>query len=128
MGGKHKGYDYNNLFAGLKKTKVVHAVLYGENRYQLLTCARELSFENITLCDTFAFAVRIAAMKATQGQIVLLSPASASFDEFAGYEERGDAFIEIVESLKTEEEQAGDVAEPTDVLSNDDDTRCDELE
>lgn len=128
LGGKHKGYDYKNLFAGLKKTKVVHAVLYGENRYQLLACARELSFENITLCDTFAFAVRIAAMKATQGQIVLLSPASASFDEFAGYEERGDAFIEIVESLKKEEGQAGEIAAPTDVLSNDDDTRCDELE
>ena len=38
-------------------------------------------------------------MKAERGQTVLLSPASASFDEFVGYEERGDKFAEIVKSL-----------------------------
>ena len=104
LGGKNKGYDYKKLFAALKKTKIVHAVLYGENRYQLLTCARELAFDSVTVCEAFAFAVRVAAMKAKEGQIVLLSPASASFDEFASYEERGDAFAKIVKSLagKTE--------------------------
>jgi UDP-N-acetylmuramoylalanine--D-glutamate ligase len=33
-------------------------------------------------------------------EIVLLSPACASFDQFKNFEERGDMFIEIVESLK----------------------------
>ena len=38
-------------------------------------------------------------MQAKRGQTVLLSPASASFDAFAGYEERGDRFVEIVQSF-----------------------------
>ncbi len=99
LGGKHKGYDYRALFSGLEGSKVRHAVLYGENRYALLKCARECNFTQITLCEGFEFAVRVAAIKATRGQTVLLSPASASFDEFTSYEERGDKFVEIVRSL-----------------------------
>ena len=99
LGGKNKGYDYGKLFSFLPKTKVVHAVLYGENRFALLKAAREYNFEKITVCDGFDFAVQVAALKATSGQTVLLSPASASFDQFANYEERGDKFVEIVRSF-----------------------------
>ncbi len=99
LGGKNKGYDYQKLFAVLKKSKVTHVVLYGENRYALLKSAREQGYESFTLCDRFAFAVQVAALLAKRGQVVLLSPASASFDEFASYEERGDKFVEIVRSL-----------------------------
>ncbi len=102
LGGKNKGYDYSKLFSLLKKSKVFHAVLYGENRYALLKSAREQSFESVTVCETFAFAVRVAAMLATSGQCVLLSPASASFDEFASYEERGDAFVKMVRAMQKE--------------------------
>ena len=100
LGGKNKGYDYAKLFIALKNSNVVHAVLYGENRYVLLKNAREQGFESVTVCETFAFAVKITTMLARRGQTVLLSPASASFDEFTSYEERGDAFVEIVRSLK----------------------------
>ncbi len=103
LGGKNKGYDYAALFSALSSSNVVHAVLYGENRHELYKCAREQSFERITLCDKFEFAVRVAAMIATSGQTVLLSPASASFDEFASYEERGDTFVRIVHSLGEEQ-------------------------
>lgn len=100
LGGKHKGYQYRQLFSVLPKTKVVHAVLYGENRYVLLKNAKESGYEKVTLCDKFAFAVQVAALKAQPGQAVLLSPASASFDEFINYEERGDKFVEIVRSME----------------------------
>lgn len=100
LGGKNKGYDYSRLFSVLKKSSVVHAVLYGENRYELLKCAREQTFERVTICDRFEFAVNIAAMIAKSGQTILLSPASASFDEFASYEERGEAFVQIVRGLE----------------------------
>ena len=100
LGGKNKGYDYNKLFAELKGSKVVHAVLYGENRFALLKAAREEEFDGFTLCGGgFSFAVQIAALKAERGQAVLLSPASASFDEFGSYEERGERFAEIVHRL-----------------------------
>ena len=100
LGGKNKGYDYGKLFSAIKKSKVIHTVLYGENRYALLKSAREQGFESFSLCDRFEFAVRVASLIAKRGQVVLLSPASASFDEFASYEERGERFVEIVRSLQ----------------------------
>lgn len=103
LGGKNKGYDYSRLFAHLKNAKVVQAVLYGENRFELIKSAKEQGFDKVSLCTNFSFAVRIAHMLAMRGQAVLLSPASASFDEFASYEERGDAFVEIVRSFEKTE-------------------------
>lgn len=121
LGGKHKGYDYGKLFAALGASKVVHAVLYGENRFALLKSAREHSFDKITMCEGFEFAVRVAALKAVKGQTVLLSPASASFDEFASYEERGDKFVEIVRSLCKKDESAT-TAQPTYQTAEDEET------
>ena len=95
------------MFAILPKSKVVHAVLYGENRFSLLKSARACNYDSVTLCDGFDFAVRIAALKAKEGQNVLLSPASASFDEFANYEERGEAFVAIVQSFAKQGEEEG---------------------
>ncbi len=108
LGGKNKGYDYKKLFSQLKESKIVHAVLYGENRYSLLRSALDCAFHSLSLCDDFDFAVRVAAMKAQKGQAVLLSPASASFDQFASYEERGDRFVEIVRSFGGEYAEQGE--------------------
>ena len=100
LGGKDKGYDYEKLFAALRGGRVVRAVLYGENRYALLSAAKEKGYSEVFLCPAFDDAVRLARMLATEGQTVLLSPASASFDAFSGYEERGDRFCEIIKSFK----------------------------
>ena len=118
LGGKNKGYDYAKLFAVLSSTKVVHAILYGENRYALLKSAREQGYGKLTLCEGFDFAVRIAAMKAEKGQAVLLSPASASFDEFASYEERGDRFVEIVRSFE-DQNKAEEITSIVDAIGED---------
>ena len=102
LGGKDKGYDYTPLFTALNNSKVVHAVIYGENRFKMLDCATRAQFVSFSLCGDFDTAVHLASYIAKEGQSVLLSPASASFDEFAGYEERGDAFIKLVEGMKNE--------------------------
>lgn len=98
LGGKDKGYDYDVLFQKLKESRVIHAVLYGENRFKLLASAVKSGFMQVTLCAGFDLAVKIASMTAKPGDCVLLSPASSSFDQFAGYEERGDRFAELVAS------------------------------
>lgn len=100
LGGKDKGYDYTPLFMSLAKSKVVHAVLYGENRFKLLESAVKSGFFTFSLCADFVTAVFLARRVAKNGQSVLLSPASASFDEFTSYEERGEAFVKLIEGLK----------------------------
>ena len=102
LGGKDKGYDYDKLFAKIRDSRVVHAVLYGENRFKLLNGAVKNNYSQITLCADFEIAVKIASMTAKRGQCVLLSPASSSFDRFSNYEERGEKFEEIVKSLESE--------------------------
>ncbi|MDE6790878.1 MAG: UDP-N-acetylmuramoyl-L-alanine--D-glutamate ligase, partial [Clostridia bacterium] len=97
-----KGYDYAPLFEALIKSRVVHAVIYGENRFKMLDSAVGAGFYSFSLCAEFETAVHLAMFLAKPGQSVLLSPASASFDEFAGYEERGDAFTKLVEGLSDE--------------------------
>ena len=51
------------------------------------------------MCETLEDTVKIAKKIARKGQIVLFSPASASFDMFKNFEERGDKFKEIVNNL-----------------------------
>lgn len=99
LGGKDKGYEYEPLFEALKSTSVVHAVIYGENRFRMLNAAMKEGFTGISLCDEFITAVRLAQLIAKPGQNVLLSPASSSFDSFANYEERGEAFRQMVEQI-----------------------------
>lgn len=99
LGGKDKGDDYVPLFEGLSATPVIHAIIYGENRFKMLNAAIKAGFVGFSLCSEFNTAVKLAQFISKPGQCVLLSPASSSFDSFLNYEERGDAFREIVEKI-----------------------------
>ena len=110
LGGKDKGYSYEPLFEAVKNSGVVHAVLYGENAFRILNAAVKSGFTSVTLCRPFDLAVRVAFLTAKRGQNVLLSPASASFDSFRSYEERGDRFAEVLH-IPTEERKGAAGAE-----------------
>lgn len=99
LGGKDKGYDYDDLFRAILQSQVVHAVITGETRAMMVESATRVGFHDFTVCDNFEKSVRIASMQCKDGGAVLLSPAASSFDQFSGYEERGDVFTEIVEGL-----------------------------
>ena len=58
--------------------------------------AKKSAFENISTHKLFYDAVKSAYNYAKDGDIVLLSPACASFDEFTSYAERGEAFVKII--------------------------------
>lgn len=103
LGGKDKGYSYEPLFEEIKNSGVVHCVIYGENAFKILSAALKTGNTALTLCRPFDLAVRVAYFMAHEGQNVLLSPASASFDAFASYEERGERFKEIMNALSEEE-------------------------
>jgi UDP-N-acetylmuramoylalanine--D-glutamate ligase len=98
VGGRNK----NNSFVGLAKEieeKVKTVVLFGEAADEIRSALSDRKVEMIQVVD-LPEAVEEAAKIALPGEVVLLSPACASFDQFQNYEERGDAFIALVERLK----------------------------
>jgi len=96
-GGEAKGQGFDPL-GEAAAASVRAAFLIGEDADLIAE-----SFEGIvdySRCESLEAAVAAAAETAAEGEVVLLSPACASFDQFAGgYQERGDEFRRIVQSL-----------------------------
>jgi UDP-N-acetylmuramoylalanine--D-glutamate ligase len=101
LGGSLKGSDFDAL-AGPVAERCRAAFLIGEAAEVLeraLAPAREAGVR-VELCEGLEDAVRRAAALAAPGEVVLLSPASASFDSFRDFEQRGERFREIVEGMR----------------------------
>lgn len=96
-GGQDKGNDYTELYS-VVKDKVKAIVCLGKNNSKIIA-----AFKNIVpvIVDTHSMedAVKSAYRLAKKGDVVLLSPACASFDLFKSYEERGNKFKECVQQL-----------------------------
>jgi len=95
-GGMDKGGDYAPLRAPLKQ-KARLVILIGAARDKM-RAALEGATE-IELAEALDEAVRRASAVAERGDIVLLSPACSSFDQFKNYAERGRIFQELVRAL-----------------------------
>ena len=96
-GGKEKGLDYSSVLP-LLQSKVRAAVSFGQ-------IARPLAelFSQAIPCEavhTLADAVTAARSLAPRGSTVLFSPGTSSFDQFTSYEQRGDAFRDLVHQLR----------------------------
>jgi UDP-N-acetylmuramoylalanine--D-glutamate ligase len=77
---------------------VVHAYTIGEAGPMFARLLRDKGV-NVTACETLENAVNHAARDSQAGDVVLLSPACASFDQFKDFEQRGDRFRELVGAL-----------------------------
>jgi UDP-N-acetylmuramoylalanine--D-glutamate ligase len=95
-GGKDKGFEYHDI-GPLLSQRVKGAFLIGETR-EKIRGAWSL-FTPCTLADSLLEAVAQAARNAVAGDVVLLSPACSSFDQFQNYQHRGDVFRQAVEKL-----------------------------
>jgi UDP-N-acetylmuramoylalanine--D-glutamate ligase len=95
LGGLGKNEDYAELAADLR-AKDARAYLIGAAADEL-AAALDSPYE---LSGDLTSAVRAAAQAAKPGEIVLLSPACASYDQFENFEQRGDAFRRLVEELR----------------------------
>ena len=97
LGGKDKGSDYTVLQKPLRE-KAKLALLIGAAAEKIESQIRgSVAMER---AETLENAVKIASQAAQAGDIVLLAPACASFDQFENYEERGRVFKGLVEELK----------------------------
>jgi UDP-N-acetylmuramoylalanine--D-glutamate ligase len=101
LGGRAKGEDFAPL-AGPVAERCRAAYLIGEAAGALERALQPAADAGVTLVQSgdLEQAVHAAAGAAQPGEVVLLSPACASFDAFRDFEERGDAFRRIVEGLR----------------------------
>src|SRR5256712_1976616 len=97
-GGKGKGQDFTPL-ADAARGRVAHAVVIGEDGGKI---AAALASAGITVsaAETLASAIHAARAAARAGDVVLPSPACASFDMFDNYEHRGDTFKRLVAEIE----------------------------
>ena len=96
FGGKDKGADFSHLVS-LFREKVKLAVAFGENRFKLKKQLKDST--PIFLEETLEGALKRVIPLLEKGDILLLSPGSASFDQFSSYEERGKVFENLVREL-----------------------------
>jgi UDP-N-acetylmuramoylalanine--D-glutamate ligase len=95
-GGKDKGGDYHPLIP-LIKEKVKALILLGEAKGKMHQVLKTST--STFLVENLEEGVKQALKKASPGDTILLSPACSSFDMFKNYEERGNAFKALVNTL-----------------------------
>lgn len=98
-GGKDKGIPYDELGPVIAE-RVKHLLLIGKTADPIQKAVEATGVAvPITRCETYPQVVETAAQLAQPGDIVVLSPASTSFDLFHNFEERGDLFKSLVQQL-----------------------------
>jgi UDP-N-acetylmuramoylalanine--D-glutamate ligase len=98
LGGLDKGNDYTQIDE-LVKQKVKAIIALGIDNKKIESHFKDY-MTDISSTDSVFKAVEIGFSKAKDGEVVLLSPACASFDLFKNYEERGEKFKQAVNALK----------------------------
>ncbi|MCD8027513.1 MAG: UDP-N-acetylmuramoyl-L-alanine--D-glutamate ligase [Erysipelotrichaceae bacterium] len=94
MGGFEKGLDLSEMAS--YHDHIQSLICFGAAKDRF---AQDMHHDNTYVVDNMEAAIHKAHEIAQQGDIVLLSPSTSSFDEFSGYEQRGRVFKEIVNCL-----------------------------
>ena len=97
LGGFNKGANFRLLLPHIKSSHVRDIVSYGDAGGQINTALGD-AVRSVQVTD-LSSAVKKAQLMAAPGDIVLLSPGCASYDEFSNFEERGNHFKSIIKNL-----------------------------
>jgi UDP-N-acetylmuramoylalanine--D-glutamate ligase len=97
LGGSLKGEDFGPFVSDLPAN--VRSIYLVGAASDELAAALDADGREYVRAGDIATAVSLAAAAAAPGDVVLLSPACASYDQFANFEERGDTFRRLVEEL-----------------------------
>lgn len=98
LGGYDKGLTYTNLVNEIETNSLITSViLTGNSSKKMYEAFNEIN--NVFVIPDFTLAIKLSLSLSSNGYSVLFSPATSSFDKFNDFEERGDKFIEIVNSL-----------------------------
>ena len=96
LGGFERKQDFNELNDVINKVKCIYAI--GECEQRVFDYANSQGIHSIK-CHTLENAMNEISMNVKPGDVVLLSPASASWDQYKRFEDRGDEFKKIVNNL-----------------------------
>jgi UDP-N-acetylmuramoylalanine--D-glutamate ligase len=100
LGGSDKGADYSSLAEEVAKNNVRQVITIGATGIKIAEMLAQKGFNQITKGEeTMPEIVKQAQQIAQEGDIVLLSAASASFGLFKDYKDRGDQFKQAVQEL-----------------------------
>jgi UDP-N-acetylmuramoylalanine--D-glutamate ligase len=99
LGGRSKGGKFNTL-APVVAERCRAAYLIGESAEALeAELSAAAAAVELRRCGDLERAIGEAAQRARDGEVVLLAPACASFDQYSNFEERGDHFRSLVQQL-----------------------------
>lgn len=96
LGGLDRGHSFDNLESYLKNTKLI--VCYGETKDRIKDFADRINIKCIVK-DNLIDATHECFNNAEQGDVILLSPACASWDQYKCFEDRGNEFKNVINSL-----------------------------
>ncbi|EEL49607.1 MULTISPECIES: UDP-N-acetylmuramoyl-L-alanine--D-glutamate ligase [Bacillus cereus group] len=96
-GGLDRGNEFDDLIPYFEHVKAI--VAYGQTAPKLVKAAQKAGLDMIETVDNLEEAVEKAYALSADGDVILLSPACASWDQFKTFEERGDIFIQAVHKL-----------------------------
>lgn len=97
-GGLDRGYTFERLENDFKQ-HVKAIIVFGQCKDKMKAAAKEAGVKKIVESENAVTAVPEAWKLSEPGDVILLSPANASWDQFKSFEERGDKFIAAVEKL-----------------------------
>lgn len=103
-GGLDRGYTFERLVPYFKK-HVKAIIVFGQCKDKMKDAAEQAHIPTIIESENAVTAVPEAWKISEPGDVILLSPANASWDQFPSFEVRGDRFIEAVEKLTGKEEK-----------------------
>lgn len=105
-GGKDKEANFTELAYTIRQ-EVRLVILLGETKKKIANALEQAGFKAYRFVTTLEEAVALAAEEALAGDLVLLSPACASWDMFIDYEERGNKFKELVAKVALNSTKSG---------------------
>lgn len=97
-GGLDRGNSFDELVPSLKNVKVL--ITFGQTAEKVGQAGQAAGIKTILRVDNVEKAVPVAFEHSEPGDVILLSPACASWDQYKTFEVRGDMFIEAVHKLK----------------------------
>ena len=99
LGGQGKAQDFSDLVPALT-TNVKNIYVYGEDADLIIDAIVNKIETNIIRVETLEQSINLIASTAVKDDVILFSPACASFDQFDNYIHRGESFIDSVKRLE----------------------------